>query len=197
MLFKKGKIGVNTPLNIKTPEGFKQLYDLYSNKMYKVCLSLTKDKELAGDLVQEVFESIWKRGDRLVIEGVIEHYLLRAVKLRLIDYYRTKTSHQNHEECAFSEHCLQDNYTEHEVLFNELQDKVNELLDKLPCQCRKVYTLSQNQGLSNKEIASRLLISEAAVSYHLKKATSFLKEKLAVMYDVNLCLVFISLIYSA
>ncbi|MEM6843491.1 MAG: RNA polymerase sigma-70 factor [Bacteroidota bacterium] len=183
--------------DLRTPEGFKQVYDKYSNKMYKRCLLKTGNHALAGDIVQEVFENLWQRRDTLDIKGSVAHYLMKASQLRAIDHLRTQASHQKHDEYAYSEHCAHDRYTENEVSFNELQQQVNDLIDQLPGQCRNVYELRHQQGLTNKEIASRLLISEATVSYHLSKATAFLKEKLAPMYDNKSLVIIISFIISA
>ncbi|XOV90477.1 MAG: RNA polymerase sigma factor [Pseudomonadota bacterium] len=53
-------------------------------------------------------------------------------------------------------------------------------IEQLPLQCRRVYTLKQVYGLSQKEIASRLHISEKTVEYHISKGLlhcrRFLKE---------------------
>ncbi|MEM0941318.1 MAG: sigma factor-like helix-turn-helix DNA-binding protein [Bacteroidota bacterium] len=51
-------------------------------------------------------------------------------------------------------------------------------MDTLPCQCKKVFKLSREKGLWNKEIASTLLISEKTVEYHMKKALTFMKSHL-------------------
>jgi len=56
------------------------------------------------------------------------------------------------------------------------------LVNQLPCRCREVYRLSQEQGKNNKEIAAVLLISEKTVEYHLYKAISFLRTNLQQFY---------------
>ncbi|WP_449437221.1 sigma factor-like helix-turn-helix DNA-binding protein [Pedobacter steynii] len=55
-------------------------------------------------------------------------------------------------------------------------------MDQLPCRCREVYRLSQQQDLNNKTIASALLISEKTVEYHLYKAISFIRTNLEPFY---------------
>ncbi|MEM8939993.1 MAG: RNA polymerase sigma-70 factor [Bacteroidota bacterium] len=195
MIFKKINSAPKEP-DFKTPEGVKQLYHTYADEMLRLCVMKTGDTALAGDVVQEIFEDLWIRRETLEVRGPVENYLMRATKFRMIAHLRTTKSHKQHEEYAYTEHCLQDSYTEQQVSFNELQEKINSLIDQLPRQCRNVYRLSQEQGLSNKEISFCLLISEATVSYHLKKAKEFLKEELTPYYNPTLLLVFMSLITS-
>jgi RNA polymerase sigma-70 factor (ECF subfamily) len=44
-----------------------------------------------------------------------------------------------------------------------------EAVEKLPRQCRKVFTLKQVYGLSQREIAQRLKITEKTVEYHVSQ----------------------------
>jgi len=70
------------------------------------------------------------------------------------------------------------NYTENEVMVSSLSERITNLIENLPSQCRRVFKMSREQGLSNKEIASDLLISERAVEYHISKAVTSLKSHL-------------------
>lgn len=146
--------------------------------MYLICHSKIGNSEVAREIIQDIFKSIWERKDSINLNSSVENYLMGALKLKIIDHFRTEISHQKHLKCIFEDYCEQDNCTENSVGYNELQNKVNQLVDTLPCQCKNVYKLNKEQGLSIKQIASKLLISERAVTYHLTKATSFLKEEL-------------------
>jgi RNA polymerase sigma factor (sigma-70 family) len=53
------------------------------------------------------------------------------------------------------------------------------LVETLPAKCKSVFKMSREQGLSNREIASVLLISERAVEHHITKALKTLKANLA------------------
>ncbi len=182
MFSKKKNTCSQSPPDLKTAEGFEKIYHLYAPDMYRICLAKTGDKELTRDIIQEVFKSFWERRQTLEITDSVEQYLMGALKRRIIDYFRTQAGHQQHEELFLADYCGYDHFTEQAVLFNELLQKVNELVIALPAQCRNVYRLSREQGFSNREIASFLLISERAVAYHLAKANAFLKEELGKHY---------------
>lgn len=151
---------------------------MYWEKVYAICYNNIREVEPAKEMVQDIFKSLWERREHLELENV-NNYLVRSAKLKTFEYIRNKVSQQKHicqkaQECSYSSNC-----TEEKVLFNNLKEKVNLLVDTLPCQCRKVFKMSREQGLSNKEIASALLITERAVEYHITKALSVLRLNLS------------------
>jgi RNA polymerase sigma-70 factor (family 1) len=169
------------PFSIKridSPKAFEIVYNLYWERVYAVCYTHIRETESAKEMVQDIFKSLWERREELEIDKPIEHYLLRAAKLKVFEYIRNKTIRQKHIACVLQESCSSTNCTEEVVLFNGLVEKVNLLVERLPCQCKRVYKMSREQGMSNKEIASALLISERAVEYHITKAFTFLRRNL-------------------
>ncbi len=153
-------------------------YELYWEKVFAVCYNNIKEVEPAQGMVQEIFKSLWERRAELELEK-IEHYLIRSAKFKTFEYIRNKVNRQKHNEFQMMDCSVSSNCTEEQVLFNDLKEKVNVLVDTLPCQCKRVYKMSREQGMSNKEIASMLYISERAVEYHITKAMSRLKVGLA------------------
>lgn len=163
-------------INRKT---FENAYHNYWEKVYAVCYNNIRDVEVAKEMVQDIFKSLWERRAELELENV-ERYLVRSAKLKAFEFIRNKTTRQkidefNYQGCVNSRNC-----TEEQILFNNLKENVDLLVDSLPCQCKKVYKMSREDGLSNREIAEKLTISERAVEYHITRAMSTLKLKLAV-----------------
>ncbi len=158
---------------------FEDVYHRYWEKVYAVCYNNIRDVEVAKEMVQDIFKSLWERRDDLELENV-SHYLIRSAKFKTFEFIRNKTNRQkidefNYQGCVNSTNC-----TEEQVLFNELKDNVDLLVDTLPCQCKRVYKMSREEGFSNREIADKLVISERAVEYHITKAMTTLKQKLAI-----------------
>lgn len=147
---------------------------MYGEKVYAICYNNIREIEPAKEMVQDIFKSLWERRDELELENV-NNYLIRAAKFKAFEYIRNKISRQKHlcqkyEGCSHSSNC-----TEEHILFNNLKEKVNILVDTLPCQCKRVYKMSREHGLTNKQIASALLITERAVEYHITKALGVLR----------------------
>ncbi|MCG8319201.1 MAG: sigma-70 family RNA polymerase sigma factor [Cytophagales bacterium] len=167
-----------TPVNLADPKDFESLYHAYSRHMYRLCYYYTRDAEISKEMIQDIFKSVWERRNKLIIESDIESYLMRAAKLKVFQYTRDRVNHAKHLECVFEEAFEPINCTENQVFYNNLSECVNRLINKLPCRCKQVYELSREKGMTNKQIASALLISEKAVEKHLSKALKFLRHNL-------------------
>lgn len=164
--------------------GFEHIYKSYWKKIFSIVYHYIRDKEISSEITQDLFASIWERRKVLVLQTTIEQYLFRAAKLQAFDYLRTSVRQTELLECALKDYCGTYNCTEEKVAYNELAGKLNLFVDQLPCRCKEVYRLSQQEGFNNKRIASALFISEKTVEYHLYKALNFLRTKLE-SYQTN------------
>ncbi len=158
---------------------FERIYRDYWEKVYGICIYHTRNEELSKGMAQEIFKSLWERRETLSIQQSIENYLLRSAKLKVCEHIRNKVVSKRVSEQVAASYCDTDQCTEREIAYKDLLNQVNLLVDTLPCQCNKIYKMSQDQGMSNKEIASALLITEKTVEYHLHKARLMLRKNLA------------------
>ncbi len=174
--------GDTMPLNhdkdvfIITRSSFEQLYLQYWERLYAFCLKTIEDEETAKEIVQEVFKSLWERRETLQLQEV-ERYLIRSVKFKAYEHIRNRVIRAQHHEVIL--HHRETSYTEDQLGAQELLSHIRHLVNTLPKQCKNVFQLSREQGLSNREIASKLLISERAVEYHISRALRTLKTHLS------------------
>jgi len=157
---------------------FREIYNLYWEKVFSVCYSNLGETEAAKGMVQEIFKSLWERKEELEITQSVERYLVRSAKFKVFEFIRNKKIREQHLENIIASQTTSINYTENEVMVRSLSERISTLIESLPAQCRRVFKMSREQGLSNKEIASDLLISERAVEYHISKAVTSLKSSL-------------------
>lgn len=164
--------------DITTSAEFEQIYRAHVRTLCKIAFRQTKDFCAAESIVQGVFLSLWERRSSLKITGSIENYLVGAVKLAVMDKKRKQAVRQERLEHHLADYCGSSCCTENMLAYQELSTAVNHLTDRLPCQCKNIYELSRVKGFNNKEIASKLLISEKTVEAHLTKALKFLRTRL-------------------
>lgn len=75
-------------------EAFGELYDRYSDRAYRVALSVSRDGQRAEDAVHDAFLSIWKgRASYRSQRGTVAAWLLTVVRYRAIDLERHNSYH--------------------------------------------------------------------------------------------------------
>lgn len=156
---------------------FEELYHAYAPKMYRIAYSQVNDQDIAGNIVHNIFLSIWERRDTLIIDKP-EHFLTHATKLQIIKNFRDAANQKQHLQSSLLSYNEADYSTQHEIYYNDLSDRIQTLINKLPPQCRRVYIMRDQQGLDNSQIAFQLGISLSAVKQHIGNALSFLRANL-------------------
>jgi RNA polymerase sigma-70 factor (family 1) len=150
---------------------FTKIYNHYWDKLFSLAANkLDKDLSLAEELVQDIFLDLWDRRDTLEIKGELTAYLATAMKYKIIDARRKRVITNQYNANVASRLIIADHTTEKQLQFDELQSRLSELVNALPEKCQLVYKLSKETGLSQKNIAVRLNISEKTVESHLSRA---------------------------
>lgn len=172
--------------NFRTKEGFEAIYNEYADQMLIICYNRIKDKEIAKEIVQEIFKSLWERRSKLIIKGPIKNYLFRATKFEIIDCYRKESRKKIHLNSDLENIPIEYSsyYIDSELEYKELENELKHLISQLPPRCREVYLLSRHENLSNKEISLKLIISVKTVEAHITKALSFLQTNLEKQYNI-------------
>ncbi len=158
-----------------TAQRFEEIYRHYSKKLFRICMVFVKDEEIATEMVQDIFCSIWERKDTISLETNWEKYLYRCAKLQYYNHSRNQTTQEHHLEQYSLKQPRETNTTEETVEVRQMAEQVDQLVADMPEKRRQVYRLSRQKGLTNKEIAQHLFISEKTVKNHLTKSLAYLR----------------------
>lgn len=188
--------------NRNDTEQMTSLEDLFKSYYYPLrayTLRFICNKEIAEDMVQDVFFELWSRRETIRLEdkNAVKSYLFKSIYNRSINLIKSDALYihtsfeETHEtqiiESYLSQHlCNQ----EHSLLLKELEEEIAAYVETLPPQCKKIFLLSRTYGLKNKEIADQLGISIKAVEKQITKAISGLKEHLEKKDLLFLCWLF-------
>ncbi len=168
---------------------FNQLVQKYRQPLFSTIYNMTGNREDATDIAQEVFikafQSIKRfRGQasfytwlyRIAVNSSIT-FIKRAKKQRFINY---ETIDETLVSSEILEYFTAKTKTEKGALLKELQEKLNEALQKLSPKHRIVVILHEVEGMNHKEIADITQTSEGPVRsrlhYAKKMLQSFLQE---------------------
>lgn len=167
-------------------QAFEYLYNRYWDKMIHFAYQKTADRVEAENVVQDVFVSLWNRRAELNITSNIANYLVVSVKYRVIRIFEQQRVQRLHEQESLGSFDILDNSTQQYLDFDELQQRLEKLIDELPEKPALIFRLSREEGLSHKEIAEQLDISERAVNESLVKTKKSLSANLRSFLHVHL-----------
>lgn len=173
---------------------FYHLYEKYSKRLYGFVLRYTKQKEDAEEIVQEVFVKIWETRYKIDAYSSFEAFLFTIAYNTTISLLRKKTNEQKYVEHIKS---LQqpDNSPDliDEIHFNELNDRVQSLLNELTPRQKEIFQLSREEGLTHEEIAKKLDISVNTVKKHMGNTLTFLRSQIDRNLTINLLFIYLFL----
>lgn len=134
------------------------------------------DSELASDLVQETFISLWcKREDFESIDS-IRYFLYAALKNRCLNHIKHKKIVENHQEgTVVKDQDREADYLDL-IILEEVHRQLREAIATLPESYRKVIVLSLKDK-QNQEIASILGLSVNTVRNQKQKGYALLRKK--------------------
>ncbi len=168
---------------LENKEGFKKLYkDLYG-PLVNYAYSKTKDWELSKEVVQNTFVRFWNKRNDINIRSSVKSYLFSMVRNGIIDHYRKEKNTVDLEEIQNSRSLIieQDEIS----IQNDYKFKygLKKAISTLKEKRRRIFVLSKFEGLTYKEIADYLNISERTVEDNIAKA---FKEIRNYFYSNNL-----------
>jgi len=157
---------------------FESIFKAYYSRLCSYANTMLNDSEEAEEMVQNTFIVLWENRANVDIHTSLKSYLYRAVHNSCLN--RIKHMKVRQEHSAYVLHTQEEEVesTSHMVMGNELQQQINVAIEKLPPQCKRVFTLSRYENLTYAEIAAQLEISVKAVDKQMVRALRILREQL-------------------
>ena len=179
-------------------KAYKYLYDHHYVVLCHIANQYINDHFLAESIVSDVIFHLWEVRESLDISISIRSYLIRSVRNRCLNYLNTKSERQEIPfSCLYSDKNFDLNSffsEEHplgSLLERELENKIQDAIQNLPDDCKRVFMKSRFEGKKYEEIAKELDFSVNTVKYHMKKALSILHKNLSDYFFIFLFLLII------
>ena len=155
-------------------DAFQRVFEMYHKPLCFFATRIVRDDSEAEDIVQEVFEKIWKKNTRIDEGESIDSYLFVAVRNACFTFLKNKRERVDLEDVKqnlkVSEEVVEFETPELNRLWGEIEN--------LPLQCKVVFKLVILEDMKYKDVADSLGISVNTVKTQMKIAYKTLREKL-------------------
>ena len=163
---------------------YKSLFIAFHKPLHQFAYSFVRSRELAEEIVSDVFLKIWLNRSEMESIGNLKVYLYVSIKNTSLKYLL-----KQHRQVAISIDELDVELEslarspEELMLTAEMMNKIQETINALPPRCKIIFKLIKEDGLRYKEVAEILNISVKTIDNQL--AIALRKISKAVSIDLD------------
>lgn len=153
----------------------KALFDLLAPRMFPVCIRYVSDREVAADILQDGFITLFSKLDTYKGDGSFDGWARRIFVNTALMYLRKKDALKMSEDISVLRNLSTDTASQMENIgYKELM----KLVTSMPPGFRTVFNMYVIEGYSHKEIAEILEITETTSRTQLSRARVWLQNKI-------------------
>ena len=169
---------------------FAELVRCLYKKLFPFAVSLIKSEAEADDILQEAFLKIWLHRSALTDIENPSGWIFTIVANTASNHLRSRIRNELTIK-KFNSRAAVNEEIEGEIDARFTQSLIDEAVSLLPAKRKLVFLLSKKEGLSRREIAARLNISENTVRNQLSEAMHSVHKYLSRKGDYIFPLLFI------
>ena len=158
--------------------GISLLFRQYYSMLCSHAVRYVSSKAIAEDIVSDVFYEFQVDQRYQTVTTSFRAYLFTMVRNRAFDYVRAEMQHTTSLDKADSipAHFTQnpDSITQYEELYHDVENAIN----AMPLQRRKIYVMHRFEGKKYQEIAVELNLSLRTIETHVYKAIHQIRDTL-------------------
>lgn len=152
------------------------LYDRYSDKVYRKCLSFVRDKDIAQDMVQDVLLKVFTQLAKFKGTSRFSTWLYAITYNFCVEYYRKNNRYTKVDINEGPELSDSDDTEEKELLGTRV-NQLQRALEQIPPEDKMILLSKYQDGTSIKDLMDQLGgISESAVKMRLSRARKRVKK---------------------
>jgi len=170
---------------------FTQLFETYHHALGAFVFGITKSRELAEEVVLDVFLKIWMTREVLTEVRSFKAYLFTVSRNAAISAVR-KLIREREQRASWQAEQRVD-AAEDTMKKEAYLTLVDEAINQLSPQRKKIYLLSREKGLKYEEIAAITGISRFTVRAHIQQAVASIAEYLKARIHNELLLAWVLL----
>ncbi len=166
---------------------FRVLYDHFSAGIYRTAFRYLRAAELAEDVVQDTFLTLWANRDHIVKIDSFENYIFILARNRCFKILKDKAVTLSSQEELYED--LSDDTPGND---EEQYALISMAIDRLPPQQKKIFEMAKLRGMSHEKISQELNLSPSTVNNHITTAfrsvRTYLKHRASEVFILALTL---------
>ena len=156
---------------------FEVLFCKYRNKVKGFAVKIVPTQVDPEEIVQEVFVKLWLKKESIDPTKDFQAYLFMIAKNLVLDHLKSAVNRRLYFVGEQIQHDLLMDETEENQPVEDMEARLQKLIDQIPERRREIFFLSRFEGLSYRQIAERLNISENTVDSQIRNALAFLRKE--------------------
>ena len=164
---------------------FEQLYLRHSHQLITFCKRFLKNQTDAEDIVHDVFFQLLETRDTLNIRSSFSGFIYTLAQNKILYKFRKSDIHLRFTQYLLLNGKDSTNETEDEIINNDYSKLLNQFIESLPPQQKKIFLLNRIDGYTYKEISELLQISTDNVRNNFFLALKKLKKQLLQHTDIH------------
>lgn len=162
-------------------QAYHALFCRYMESVCRYTMKYTRNHTIAEELAMDVMFRFWQKMDGLPADTNIPAYLFTSAKNALADHWRKKEL----ETISLLEEdiYLQSRPADYRLATKESECMYERTVGKLSPQCREVFVLSREQGMTYQQIAREMNLSINTVKSYMATALKGIRATLQHQTD--------------
>ncbi len=156
---------------------FRTIYNLLGVKIFHFCNKLLPSKNEAEDVVQKTFLALWEQRTQLDSSKDLVKYIYSIARYNTYQAFRNYLLSHDKANSDVDKIIFPQNTTNEEIDFSETQHILTKIIEQLPPKRKEIFKLNRFEGLTYREIATRLNISENTVDTQMRSSLKFIKDE--------------------
>ena len=161
-------------------EAFSRLYDTYSGVAYSLAVRIVRDRDLAADVVQDAFVTVWNQAAKFeASRGQPSSWILTLTHHKAVDMVRREQRRRAEPLDDGAELVDSAPPVEEKAWQGVAREQVRQAMQKLPDPHREVLELAYFAGFTQSELAERLSLPIGTVKSRTFTAMTSLRRLLS------------------
>ncbi len=155
-------------------ELFGLLYDRYSDKVFRKCISFVKDPAMAQDMVQDILLKVFTQLSKFKGNSRFSTWLYAITYNYCVEYYRRNSRFTQVDIDEGPDLAEDDNQIERDLLALRA-NKLRQAMEQVPPEDRAILLLKYQDDATIQDLTEQLDISDSAVKMRLARARKRIK----------------------